>query len=457
MAKVLGFIPLDDRPVSLQQSVMLAQMAGYEVMLPPIQLLGHRMISGNPDAILKWFFENVSSVDGWVISLDMLAYGGLVASREITEDLALILLRLQRLALIKIAYPTIPLYAFQSIRRLSTTVKSSDDLEKWEISHRTGVLSDLRTRNHKVNLYSLEQLSKKIFDFVLLLQEDANLDGPHQEEHKILQEYIKEKGISQNTCITTGTDEGSAVLMSRLMCDLSKIKPKVYVLFSSENGSRRVALYEDRCICDTVRGQIRAIGCDTCLDLESADFVLAVWCPDHPGIDLMFSKPFMPNEQDISVFLDKINILIEEKYPLVIADLAYSNGSDKDFCDKLSTHIEISGLAGYAAWNTAANSVGHALAQGVLSLNNKRFLALRFLEDWGYQSEIRPVLNEVLKTNGYDIWNLTPEQVNSAEDFLNKAMREWQRKKLGNQFGAELSNIRFNLPWQRTFEVEVTI
>ena len=52
------------------------------------------------------------------------------------------------------------------------------------------------------------------------------------------------------------------------------------------------------------------------------------------------------------------------------------------------------GLTAYSGWNTADNSIGFALSQGILSKRMKpadreRLLKTRLLDDWIYQANVR--------------------------------------------------------------------
>src|SRR6185503_6348833 len=75
-------VPLDDRPVTRQLPAMLGAIAGREVREPPRDLLGNYLTFGRPDAIDQWLNgPRASGASAYVLSTDMLAYGGLVASR----------------------------------------------------------------------------------------------------------------------------------------------------------------------------------------------------------------------------------------------------------------------------------------------------------------------------------------------------------------------------------------
>ena len=62
----------------------------------------------------------------------------------------------------------------------------------------------------------------------------------------------------------------------------------------------------------------------------------------------------------------------------------------------LARHINLMDLTAYGAWNTAGNTIGVALAQGIAGMLRhdegaaRRFLAHRFVEDYCYMHLVRP-------------------------------------------------------------------
>ena len=82
------FIPHDDRPISYHQTVDVLRQAGYEMLLPPKELLSNATNMGHPDELWQWLQNNAAAADSAVIASDSMLYGGLIPSRkhEVPEE-----------------------------------------------------------------------------------------------------------------------------------------------------------------------------------------------------------------------------------------------------------------------------------------------------------------------------------------------------------------------------------
>jgi len=97
-ASTIVVVPLDDRPVTAQLPRMLGAIAGERVMTPPRALLGTYLQCGDSAGLLAWLRDPLTAqADAFVVSADMIAYGGLVASRTPTTPLFLARSRLNEL------------------------------------------------------------------------------------------------------------------------------------------------------------------------------------------------------------------------------------------------------------------------------------------------------------------------------------------------------------------------
>ena len=80
--KRIMFIPHDNRPISDKQTADVVRELGYEVIVPPDDMLGSRTDLGHPEELWTWAEENASGVSAAVISSDSMLYGSLVGSRK---------------------------------------------------------------------------------------------------------------------------------------------------------------------------------------------------------------------------------------------------------------------------------------------------------------------------------------------------------------------------------------
>ena len=107
--------------------------------------------------------------------------------------------------------------------------------------------------------------------------------------------------------------------------------------------------------------------------------------------------------RNLPEFVSAMGYYKDRGYIVACADVAYANGADLKLVPLLKRSIPLERLDGYAAWNTAGNTLGtvvaHATARFLareldLGLESEaahlEFLLLRFADDWAYQAVVRP-------------------------------------------------------------------
>ena len=57
--KKIVFVPHDNRPISDKQTADVVERLGYEVVVPPDEILGSREDLGHPDELWKWLNEEI--------------------------------------------------------------------------------------------------------------------------------------------------------------------------------------------------------------------------------------------------------------------------------------------------------------------------------------------------------------------------------------------------------------
>ena len=157
------------------------------------------------------------------------------------------------------------------------------------------------------------------------------------------------------------------------------------------------------------------------------------------------------------MFVEQVKKYLSEGRPVMVADVKYGNGADNSLIPQLFQEGIEYKISSYSGWNTASNSLGFALAQGLLRplLTQKQrevLLAQRYLDDWAYQSNARlAVAREVVWPRRWPNSGLDEKQKQVAEAAINAAVTEVAQPLLGE---AAIKKFSLTLPWSRLFEVD---
>lgn len=426
------FIPIDNRPVCYNLAKDIAAIdENIELFIPPREFLGDLTRSAGVNEIIEWI-ENIPECDAMVISLDTIAYGGLIPSRRSTDSLEDIKSRLKRL---KPLLKNKKVYAFSSIMRISNNNYNEEEKEYWkdwgkkifEYSYSgvndgipQAILDDYlatRKRNFEINKTYLNWgLNTLIFS-----KDDCAPKGFNVDEARELERLgAKTK---------TGADEIPLTLLARAI----EKEIKVFVEFTEPDYKDCISNYEDVSIEKSVQGQLELGGFTQVQTREEADVILILNnFIEKQGEYVMgwttqpFRKTFTPPDK-----------------PYAIADVRYANGADNDFVEQLLPQIDLNNFYGYVGWNTSANTIGSMLAGVKVRWNAgkyneaafKRLQIIRFLEDWAYQANVRGMIE-----NPCDIQALMkPYEIKLAEIF------------------GQVPPIEYLYPWNRKFEVEISL
>ncbi|MBQ6976685.1 MAG: DUF4127 family protein, partial [Selenomonadaceae bacterium] len=150
---------------------------------------------------------------------------------------------------------------------------------------------------------------------------------------------------------------------------------------------------------------------------------------------------------------------VDSGRPVVVADIAFANGSDNALMRNLKEKDLLFKLHAYAAWNTPTNALGFAMGTGILAkkmkLSDKRQLLLtRYIDDWGYQANVRGIVNTQLRQMNGGVFNALNEKRYYATEQCKTLIQNFADK--------NLSNVNFdggftvNFPWNRMFESDIT-
>ena len=433
-------IPIDNRPVCYNLIQDIANIdKSIELYLPDRNLLGDLTKSADINSILNWL-KDLPKMDKMVLSLDTIAYGGLIPSRRSPDTFDEIKLRINNLKEI-LKSKEAEIHAFSSIMRISNNNVNQEEKEYWnkygkkifEYSfnlHKNGsaqtdvpkeILEDYlqtRKRNFDINKIYLEWQKEGLFKTLVFSKDDCAEFGLNVKEAQDLENL---GGFTK-----TGADEIPLSLFSRAIDKKIKIAP----IFLEDNQKHLISNYEDISIERSVLSQIELGGMEVSTE-ENADIVLIINnFKNHQGEIVM--------KKDTEPFSKK---LILPKKPYAIADVRFANGSDNNFAKEVLNNID-ENFYGYSAWNTSANTLGSLLCAMKVKFNAKKYSdkdfkklqLIRFLDDWAYQANVRQQNNE-------------PKITDEMKPFENK---------LKEVFNVDF-NTKYSFPWNRLFEIEVQI
>ena len=493
------YIPQDNRPVVVEQTVDIIQKAGYQIVMPPKEILGTREDFGNPDRLWEWLERNTKKdIKAAVISSDALLYGSLVSSRKHNYDKQIILARAEQFKDFRKKHKKLPLYVFGSIMRtprngLAAGYEEPDYyrnyganifrytalIDKHEVEGLTPrenkeilflqkliparALNDWqerRAKNFAANESLIDMAGEKVFDCLLLGRDDnAPYSQTHMEGRK-LAAYGAD--IPKNNYQTiAGIDEIGLVLLTRAINDRTNDKTSVFVYYNVGIGGKTVPTYSDETIDNSINAEFTALGANRVYDEKSADFILAVSTnPDGKTFEAMNAMNTKTPHSGTNYFVNSLQNYLNNGNAVAVADITFANGSDNALMEKLREEDLLFKLQSYAGWNTATNSTGFALSTGILAKkmtpqNKNRLLFTRYLDDWAYQANVRNKVSARLNwLNGYGYYNLLEDKKYDAAAWCEQMLTNFVED---NMPKVELkSALRVQFPWNRMFESDIT-
>lgn len=458
--KKIAVVPIDNRPICYNLiGDILAQDNDIELFLPEREFLGSLKQNANIEEIFN-FLQNLPKVDILVLSLDTIAYGGLVSSRRCCEDFEEIKTRVEKLKKI-IKNKADKILAFSSIMRISNNnineeeklywsdwgekiFKYSWETHKNNIPAETDVPQEIledylntRKRNFEINRIYLDWLSDKTLDTLVFSKDDTGEFGLNVQEANLLAKEAQERNLP--AIIKTGADEIPLTLLARGLCKDKNIKIQPQYVF--KESINLISKYEDISLKNCVEGQIELAGCKI---------------SNMP--DLIFYINNFSKAQGDLVLGDVINSSNFEhqlpQKPYFIADVNNANGADNDFVEQILKE-KTDNIFSYCGYNTSANSIGCAILSAVVNFlakkqntfdknGFKKLMFIRLLDDWAYQADTRKDVRE----NGGEFYETLKKHIKDFEIYENK---------IANFLDFKYNEVNYTLPWDRSFEVEINV
>jgi hypothetical protein len=495
-AKTILFVPIDDRPVSLQYVVDTAHAAHLNIMVPPEKLLASRGRKGQPDKIWQWVMENCRQADALVLSSDTLIYGGLVDSRTHHFDEKILQQRLARFKELSKANPIAGIYVFSTVLRTPQASyggveppyykKYGWDIFEWtalqDKAETTGLTkkekkllkaygNDIpaadkkdwikrRERNFKINSGLIDLDKAGVFRYLLLGRDDTSPYCQTHREGRYLTQYARAQGLPVSQFETfPGADQLGMVMLARAYNDLTVQIPIVKVEYAEGTGPNTVPSYEDQPVGKSIVDHVTAAGGIVLSAAQHPDLIVAVNTPfNGKTLEASSTKNTYKVSGVVRRFVDKIAAQIRSGQRVAIANIAFANGSENALMEELARRHLLGKLAAYSGWNTASNTMGYAVGQGMMSASmsnadRKKLLAERYLDDWAYQANIRKILdNKIVYPNKGSLVNLS----------ILKPLLTARAEKLEQQFAKRYlwldpDKIQVSFPWNRMFELRIRI
>ncbi|WP_302298881.1 DUF4127 family protein [Phascolarctobacterium faecium] len=488
------FLPLDNRPVCSSYVVKTMEAAGYKVLVPPVRYLASYNRNGSPDELWKWLLKSAPQADAAVISTDSLIYGGLVASRTHREPQTVLEQRLKRLETLKDQFD-VKLYAFSTLMRTPrasfgaveppyyakigpaifrySELCDSDDLiglslkdsltkKALETNLPAADLQDWlerRQKNLNINSQLTQMARSNRFHFLAIGKDDnAPLSHTHMEARKLTQETYD---LTQRTFqIVPGVDQLGLLLLTRAGNEINRYNPRIYAFYAEGWGPRTLPQYSDMTLGQSVPQQILAIDGRTATNAENADIVLALNTPAD-GIMMDSTAPsnqFFSSPQNRK-YIGQLKQLLDSGSKISLADVAYSNGADNGFMNELAKTEQLQRLSAYNGWNTADNTVGFAICQGVLApqmqpQEAEKLMRIRIIDDWYYQANARRSATAFLDSKKQ---KAAVYLLGACEKPVHELTLGICRDLAGRYTITEKTNFDISFPWNRLFEIEVDL
>ena len=496
------FVPHDGRPISSKQTADVVQRVGYDVVVPPPELLGSREDWGHPDELWTWLDENLAQpgVKAAVISSDAMIYGSLVGSRKHDYTRSQVLARAARFDELQRTHRKIPLYVFGSIMRTPRTGEASGH-EEPEYYRRYGadifrytVLRDKeevegltrrerkeydflgrlipqealadwmgrREKNYAVNEYLIDLLRKRDTFRYLTLGRDDN--APFSQTH-LESRHLTEAGADLGKTrfqTMAGIDEIALLMLTRAVNEQKHEVPFVFARYNWGRGADTVPAYSDEKIGTSVSDAVLAAGGMMVRAPEKADVVLMVNTnPDGHTYEANAVLNDGTPREGTTYFADIVADYVAKGYPVSVADIAFANGADNALMAELQRRGLLYKIQAYAGWNTPTNSSGFALGEGMLVRHMDgdsidHLLTTRYLDDWAYQANVRNVIARQLTwLRGDGFYGSLGTKIDAVSMRSSHMMNRFIEENLPPL--AEVDSVVVTFPWNRMFESDILL
>lgn len=424
-------IPLDDRPATGKYTQSIGAIGGWHVQLPVRRSLGQYKDAGNTDEINTWLKSSeLIAPRVALISIDMIAYGGLISSRNNKVSLDDARKRLEIITEFHRAHPGADIVAFTNSMGLAQNfvpetrtwriklarwaelkpaanqgdAAATEEIGNLEKDIDPKVIADFvarRDRNLKINLAAIDLVKSGVIDQLVVTEEDLLARGLNRDEEETLKKKVEELKISDRVQFVRTGDETSSLLVSRLAVTQSKAPVRLSVIYSSDKARNAMPWAAPNTVEKRLQDRIALSGASVVPEGEPADYLLYVNGPET-------------SEAEFAAFSERLLADLKANKRVALADArfgVYPFGSDKRFRvlldkDKLFDH-----LLAYAAYDSGTAAIGTTIAAANMSIVASRtkqtledaargevarltFLFQRYVEDDFYLNDFLPEIDK---------------------------------------------------------------
>ncbi len=478
----VAYVPLDDRPVNTTRVELLAQSAGFRLLMPeedlyrtaldgqPLNANGSQY--GDMEALLRWL--EGTEADYYTVSVDQILSGGLVNSRWMTG----ITDEYQKIDRLLEAVAGKPLILFDTVMRLAPTVgyggytlAEYEALRAYGKQPRPSLTGELtadrvisgydvpaeldetvisqylaaRSRKLKISAYLLSAVSRNENAVVFYGIDDSSPENTIQTNEIAF--------IEQNlgtAHLFAGTDEMGLMAVTRAIVHHygDRPAPEVGIRYFGADPGAPADAYDIGTLESSIAAHLSALGMTSAPG--AGDLELLVYAGEAPQALLDYYR--------------------QASIPTMIVDLGRDFSLPRAMLGE--DDLDFAGLLSYSSWNTAGNSVGIALANGIaryLYLKNEvnpvkgantgflKGLALSFAKDVSY-GKVKSTVNT---SNEEEALRLVRQGSGLCFEKLADLLE-------GKQFLVSLNPVEtatipglsvkeLSFPWGRSFEAELEI
>lgn len=498
----LAVLPLDSRPPCSLFTAQLGALAGIRTELPPYGLMDWYEDPAKAPLLQTWLTNNLAEQQGAVIATDLLSFGGLLhnrlapLTREQENNLLTYLRNLRK------QYPDKDYYVYSIIPRMLVSDQILPDswyqwhLMQWSIlmdkklqglpydekqyaSLQAEIPMEIKWKyiclyreNARFNTSLLHLAQQENFTDLIIGQDDAQKFGLPNYNRWDVQQTLTSLHNPANLHITQGADELGAIEIAKIFCRQHNYRPKIFVTYSSPATAKMLLHFVPLSLEELVQDKLALLNVQRVAAPEEADLVLFVHCGSE-------------QIEDYNPAAQQVKTLMQIK-PVALVDLAMDfDGKEVLLPNLIANKTPLVRLAAYAGWNTASNSLGTALAQGIIVTGqakylpkaqlpslyaaNVRFTCERFLDDWAYQKQIRYKIAEFKNATGI-LTEDTDPYTELVEGYINRELNFYKEVLLrsnlrlypfyqdasGTYYLQDL-DLNATLPWHRTFEIKLLL